>query len=1184
LSSRRSYWAVVALILLSLAVISARIYRPGELVEFGDTIYPVRPDLTFAHWSAWWWTGNLGSLWTNTAWLPQLALPYLVWRLHVDPGIGQALQYFFWAAVPVIGIAGCIAALVRERLNWLAAMPVITFIFNLYVTLQWTQSVACYALGSAALFAWALVEGIERRRLARSMFVAALAALWLAPDASNPPYFLIVAVHTTIFAIWLFIRNRTTCLEIVRYCTLFVCVATAASARWLVPFAINYSHYPLTQLATSGANSYQWVTHRAHLVNVLRYTPVWYWGDPSYTYYSADYQNNAFLLVGSFAPWLLVLLAFAIAVQRNLKSVIALFALTFFWAFLTKASNVPFAEVSDFVSRLPLMSLFRDTEKFTIPLLVDVTVAMGITLASYEVRLPLRAVVGTIAVFAGLTGGWLMIGGEMWTAPRGTPPLYVRVPRSYLELARRLNDGGLHRVALSPEDDAYQVGTRWGFFGADTEFFDDLPALPLLHHPYVGYVDHVYYDELWDVYRQAATSDSVAWRTIDRRLSVDGAVVRTDLIPYIGIERSLWRTGDLSPAFTPLRSARELSSFASPLRAPYAYSASVALSADVPIYKRIFADLLALGMNAPPLIASPQAGSPVERVVIPNEGGAAGALVVHPGEAGRFTVPPGGYGLLVRAAADPAYRQRDLDSGSTPGLSRRESILGLDAGLDTESSNAEPIGAHLHYETEGPYPATARLALPLLGPHFVSCADIRLDGHPLETVRVNPGRRLLYVTSVVPPGKFEITAFFDPPGRCASGSFGRAPLWTSGAAPPAASGVPVHAQSNREVFARSFPMSMPLSDFPSVAISYREPIDEDEQEAFLLVHIAGAGCRTAVAVHDGENVVDRLDDIERRPMLPSQCVKAAVDRLNVHGVDLVVVAFPNALQRPQEFSIAPAAPARDWHAWKELKPAVDAAGAQRWRFGGLSETFASHPVLRIEAPNECFQWLSLKAEFGGAQTGGFHIFGIQPDETTGSVATISLTDPARMAWISPSAELQSLDLSSVAPAKLRRSCGITAAAVAGDAMPRDRAWVSLDGQRLTIPRDSRPHAYTVRLAGGSHIVRSGGPMEVAGLFPKAAFQVGRPLFADENGMSAYVSSPSWIIYSQAFDSLWRARRGDDGIQQDRADDDLQAYYVDRPGFVRIAFSLGLLRTLSELVTWATFCVVTALAIWRWRCE
>jgi hypothetical protein len=114
----RPYWYSVLVVLLALAVVAARIYHPGEIVEFSDTIYPLRPDLTMRHWMSWWSTGNMGFIWTNVCWFPNLLIPYIAWLLHVPSGAGQAVQYFSWLAVPLIAVAFCIDRVCRSQQPW----------------------------------------------------------------------------------------------------------------------------------------------------------------------------------------------------------------------------------------------------------------------------------------------------------------------------------------------------------------------------------------------------------------------------------------------------------------------------------------------------------------------------------------------------------------------------------------------------------------------------------------------------------------------------------------------------------------------------------------------------------------------------------------------------------------------------------------------------------------------------------------------------------------------------------------------------------------------------------------------------------------------------------------------------------------------------------------------------------
>lgn len=1201
---KRGYWSVAGGVLLLLAVVSLRIYHPGELVEFSDTIYPVRPDLTFVHWSSWWSTANLGTLWTNTAWLPNYGLPFVAWKLGIDGGLAQAVQYFLWLAIPVVAVAFCIDRLAGDRLHWCSALPLFILPFNLYVTLSWPSSVACYALGSAALYAWSLVEGIECGRVVRGLAIAAAASLWLSSDAGNPPYFLIAVGHTGAFGLWLLVRNRRRWPSGLGFCAATGAIAILIGARWIVPFVVTYAHYPLTSLATGGVHTYAWVTARAQLINVLRLTPMWYWGDPSYTYSAALYQNEALLSAGTFVPFLIVLLALARAIRLRLTAALALFSFVLLWAFLVKSDNAPFTVLSWQIDHLPLMSMFRDSEKFIGPLLIDVTIAIGLSL-SMACSVSTAALFSVATAAAVVAGGWLMLTGELFTAPRGTPPLYVRIPAEYMRLHESLAESGTSRAVVAPNDRQYEIGTNWGFFGADAEFFDDLAGVPLLRQPYVAYVDHANYDELWHLYTTFA-GDPVARRTLDEKLGVSTAMLRSDLTPYVGIDHDLWREGDVASEF-PRRSGNPIDVYSAASRS-LARAYDTVLGAPDWDYGRTLANLVDLGITLP-LLDLPSR-SQLSRVVTVTSAGRSdspSAVILLPQEQhdGRFRSAGGSYDLIARAASTAAFRRDVRESSGPARVFQTEPILGSPSGLRTRRGNAEPAGAVYYFNTEGANWAEAQLVLPLLGPHAQECADVAVDGRRAARVRAGYGRQAIRIKALVPPGSFKVTVNFEGSlGSCAPNTYNARPLWTTGMAAPSTFGV-TQVRRNASLFSRSYAVSMPLSADPTVRFTFdsASSLTDDSpslqtddspssqtgdspssqtQDVFAILHVRGAGCSAEISARTRESVLERFNDLNRRSLLSSACLAATPASLRIAGIDAVVHApIRNVAQPPDSIALIPRHNAQVWQTSVLPPPALESNGVRVWHLSGPSLQIVRYPTLSIAIAKRCLDWMSVRATFG-AKT----LEVLRPSkyaERGDRVTVIPLGDLARGEGATSGDVIDSVELASVLPAGERSRCTLAGANVAQDAAPSDRAWLDIDGKRFDVPRDDKPHRYRVTLGAGGHSAALHGAVEAAVLLPGAAMDDGTALDAKTTDWSAQTPHAEWIVYAQAADSLWKARFGGQTLPQFRADEDLQAYYVPAAGPLHVYLPVTAWQPWAEAVTWLTVAVLAVLLVWRRRC-
>lgn len=1191
-NGRRAYWVIVAGIVAALAVISLRIYHPGELLEFSDVPYTVRPDLTVSSWTSWWTnTVFLGFLWANTSLLPHIAIPRLAQMLHVAPGLGQAFQYFVVIVIPVIAVANCIAGLAGARLRWTAALPLIVLPFNLYVALVWPSFIAGYAFGSAALLAWGLVEGIERNRWATGLLLCALGTLWLSTDAANPPYFLIVVAHTFVFALWMLSRKRDAIARSLRFYAAFAGVALLVSARWIVPFLVGYTHYPLAHYATANAEAFGFVAARAHLVNALRLTPMWYWGSGAdFSYYSYDYEQNAALVIGTFVPFMLVLTGAAFAIRLGRRSLIALIAIAFVWMFLIKGENIPFVAFSHFIYHLPLMPMFRDTEKFVGPFLIDATVGAGLAFGLLDLGSLAAALLSGIAVFGAVTGGWLMIGGELFSSPHGVPPLYVRVPQSYVQLDAAVHSLDIHRAALSPPANYYEVSTNWGFYGADAQFFNELPDVPLFYPTPLSYTQHKNFDTLWSTYWDDASGDAIARSALETRLSLDGVIVRDDLVPYVGIEPWIWRAGDLRPDFPKRRENEQFTIYAKDRSLPYAYEVPTALSAKSEVYEPDFRDLLALGLTSPPLIdAGDRTDLPrADNIEAVNSSKTASALLVHAGEPGTFVAVPGKYDAIVRAARDAVYRQDLAQPTSLAPVPGRETVLGVDASFVKAGAQADPVGETYHFQTEGAFAAAVALKLPVLGPHAPACADVEINGFVVSNVRVRPGRQTLVVPAVVPPGAFEADLVFGAPGACTETASAEVPIWTTSAAPPPVVGTPRRDDGTFETFVRSYDLAMPLSEYPSVHFRRHEPLPQSNTEdAYVLAHIRGAGCDAVVSVREAQNVVARFDDIQRRPLLSPACRQATLDRLSIVRADVVVAGKPGAVRPPRSLLIQPARAARDWLVLPAGAYRSAAGGILTWSWTGTSVPLDRAPEIKITAQQECFPWLRVRARLANASmqsidVGDLKQYSLPPNAAGDGHAVIHVEDLARKFQLPDGSAISGLDVDEIAPADLTQACRVSAVAVSSDAAPTQPALMAIDGRTFPVPRDDRPHRYSIVLRGGTHEIELGSATEVAGLFRSGILAPRESLSAGTERVDTNVDAPGWVVYSQPADALWHGSLSGAPLPQYRADLDLQAYELEGPGHLAVILPIASMRPFAEAITWATILIVALWAGVRWR--
>lgn len=1193
MKQERQYWLAVGGLVLAIAIVALRIFHQGKIVEFSDTIYPIRPDLTFRDWMHWWWPGNLGSVWSNSAWLTYLAIPLIAWKIHLAPGLAQSIQYFLWLGIPTIALAWTVAILRPRSINAFATLPLGLFAFNLYIAESWTSSVAMYAIGAAALLTLALTLSCSRRRYWRALIFVAIAALWGAPLAANPPYFLIAIAQAMVFATWLWYNNGRGRPGLKRFIPSALVLGLLMSARWIIPTIAFYVSYPLAAFDTVPASALSWIYARAHLINVLRYTPFWYWGLPEYTYFASAYAKNPFLVAGSFAPFLTALLAVAVAVRSNAKNVLSLLGVACIWFFLAKSANVPFASISQALNALPLMSLFRDSEKFLGPLLIDLTISTALAF-TLRTKLRERWSISAIAVIGIVVGGWTLITGLAFSAPRGTPNIFVSIPRSYRNLNHVIKLANIHRVVTVPWDPFYTIGTRWGFLGANTEFFDDLADVPVFHQPYFSYVDHKYFDRLAKIYGEDRFRDAVARATLDRMLSIDGVVLRNDAMPYVGFEHFMWRPGDLVGEFQSISATRSLTVLKARNLRSLAYSSAFALVSDRRHYQSIFRLLTRLGISSLPLIESEKRASlrHVLRLSF-GHGFRASAFLWRPSESSEkeTDLPLGNYELVARAVPSLSQHFNLTMVHPIRSFHGTENVMGIASSLQHDPQFGTVTGETYTYLTEGPASARATLSVPLLAPSVASCATFSLNGRVVAMQHVGMGRQLVQVTITAPPGSFSLQSVFNNSAECGLRNVPKRPIWAATMSPPSALGV-VRSRKHLRALYYSFHVDVPLRTFPSVWLRQAEEnLPAVGSTVLSRADISGAGCEISVARQDTSgyskmNVMEAFDNLALRPLLPTACRRASIDRLRV--VKIEAIAVPSTLgsiPKLLALGINPARRAIVWHVAKlgsVSQGAMSPPGSQNFLFGAPLPLL-SRPILRFKVASMCATDVDVTAT---TSNGPFikdiiplvsSAFNLRKPSRSTAYATIreSLFAVAPTQVIAENANIKRLTLTFANEKQPVAKCGgsIKDVRIGASALPSEKAAVVVNGRRIGIARDGQVHVTGIAADGGRQVVKIEGPIEGVALVPSYAMLPRTAVSATTMGIAAMVHGPGWIVYAQANDKWWNAKLDGLPLAQHRADEDLQAYYIGHSGRLNVYFSLGKLRMFAELLTWLTLVAV-----------
>lgn len=921
-STRRSPYIVAAgVVVFVCAAIGLHLYRPGFVIEVGDTIFPLHPRHELHEWLNWWFPNELGLAWLNTSWATTFVWP-IVGSAFLPLGLVQAARFAFWLAAPALAIAYALRVLIGPNVRAAAIAGVLTVTLNLRSVAQLGSSLENVTFIGSAFIACAVCDGLIAGRRARALLWIAAAAFVLAPDAANPPYIGIALLFGASFIVLVALAYRPRPAQILQFVGGALGVGFLMSLRWIVPLWLTLHAYPLSALGSGAHQDFSWVNAGASPSNVVRNIPLWFWIDPHYTTLSVLLTNNGWLKVAALAPFLALIVAVGFMRSRRLRFIVACACMTVGWWFLGKGQQPPLVMLSAAIEHLPLMWLFRDAEKFMIPATLYLALTIGIAAGVPDGNRQLSRLLLILTVIGALGSGWILFSRVVFTNPHATPSAYVAVPSAYLGVGRELAAYARCRTNILPWNQYYEVGYRWGMFGDDTQFFDELAEAPLVHRAYVGYTTDPVAEFFTESYGSAMRFDPVVRADLDNLYGIGNVLERNDVQPLIGVEKStpraidvvapgahrVWADGGLTLY------SRGCNTFSMTRWFPRAVWSRDPSLADVRSLQPLALStrfLLVQAQRKPALASHLQTQSEPD---LPRTTPSDVVVLDDPlSTMASARLLPARYTAVARAASSDSFL---IGFGHgfvqhAPSKPAAAIVFGRRSEIISVGRDGSPTAQEAVFTNESSYNAIARVRAPILAARQ-ECLDVSEGDVPLGRFRIpSPGRFLVPLALRLGPGPNIIV--LETALSCQGAQFAslEPSAWGPMIAPesvisrrlhdlPAAE---VHQHAGElaivggfdpAVFRTEIMLPHPMAD-PTADLSYL--VDKGVDATVELgAHIVGGSCVADVTAASGDpgplplDVRSAFNDLRRRAVLPSACREMRWSALRVTALDIAVVA------------------------------------------------------------------------------------------------------------------------------------------------------------------------------------------------------------------------------------------------------------------------------------------------------
>jgi hypothetical protein len=247
-------------------------------------------------------------------------------------------------------------------------------------------------------------------------------------------------------------------------------LAALASLWWFLPELLAFVGVQSARAFAPTDNT--WIFARSSILNALRHNPAWYWGQPSYYPFAAQYDSNPLMYAAGFAPYVLMLGALLLCKGPFLRLARGFTMLTCACVLIIKGVHEPLAGLDRAVLSLPVAFLFQESGGFSIVVLFCMILSAAVLFETLRRSERLRGAWPAVAALTTVSAAFaslLMLTGAIFPDFfTGVPSKYVRIPKAY-EAAERFIDGapGPGGILMLPADDSYQSSYSWGYYGSD---------------------------------------------------------------------------------------------------------------------------------------------------------------------------------------------------------------------------------------------------------------------------------------------------------------------------------------------------------------------------------------------------------------------------------------------------------------------------------------------------------------------------------------------------------------------------------------------------------------------------------------------------------------------------------------------------------------------------------------------
>lgn len=402
-------------------------------------------------------------------------------------------------------------------------------------------------LSLVAMSAVAILGGVAVR-MARGHPPRPVVLVWMTVLVGyltvNPPLLAVTLAFTVMaFITAAVVAGRSALLAMAPRLGVAVALSLVASLIWLVPFIFTTLHPGelASFVAPVDVEQWSWTHIRSSLGNVINLTGHWPWQHPRYLPFVPELEAHPFRWLRWALPMSVVLAPMAQQDGNRRRLCLGILAATVPLIIIGKGLHPPFGGLNLWLyDHVPGLWLLREPlPKVSVVLVPLYVAAWALLFDALAARLPqsswsdvrqrlAAAGAGALAV-APLLFGWPIFTGSVF-ASSGPEADRAAVPAEWDVATQRLQ--AVHvpgKVLQLPLVDYYQVGTTWGYYGADTLLSGRIsaPVLQLLPGGYFA-SRSAFAEVLAVAERSLASGDLARFQEATERLGAGAVVVRSD--------------------------------------------------------------------------------------------------------------------------------------------------------------------------------------------------------------------------------------------------------------------------------------------------------------------------------------------------------------------------------------------------------------------------------------------------------------------------------------------------------------------------------------------------------------------------------------------------------------------------------------------------------------------------------